>query len=344
MLRTLTRHLAAIAICCVIATAAAVQDQASAEAAVQVHQVNAADYPLVRLYVSVVDESGAPVQGLTDREFEVLESGEEAGDLTCRQLRPGDESMAVVLAIDRSGSMKGDAFERAAEAVTDFARRLNDGDLCAVVPFSSRTDPVLDFTSDEQAVRDFVLGLHAGGDTALNDTVARAAEMLTRRTESREALIVLTDGKDTASAITREQAAERANAAGAAVYCIGLGTDVDRSGLSEIATKTGGVAVFATTPEALVSVYGNLLAALQSRYELAYQSPEGDQLVRTIQVRFALGPDEASAERIYRVPTGSDRGPEGMEPIDILLIVTLCADLLIAFAFIARRMRRGTAR
>ncbi len=342
----MTRHLGLAAVCCaLIAQQPLAPAAAETETQLHIHQVLAAEYPNVRLLVSVLDDTGAPIHGLQSTEFSVSEDDQGVGEPECREMRPGDEMMAVALVIDRSGSMRGQAFAQTIEAVSDFVIRLSENDVCAVMPFSSRPDEPLAFTSDHDAIADFVGGLRVGGNTALHDAIIAAGQMLAERNETHKALVVLTDGIDTASAVSLDEAIDAVTSSALPVYCIGLGPDVNAEALEAIGTRTGGATLFAAGPEDLVAIYRRMLAAVQSRYELSYESPELDTPIRTARVRFALNGAESVAERTYRVPVAGGNTGARWDPVGLGLTVAVLANLLIGAAVvISRRRRRGRER
>ncbi len=88
------------------------------------------------------------------------------------------DTLAIVLAIDTSGSMAGAPLEAARDAAISLIDQLNEGDEVAIVRFSNNVSLALDFTTDRAAARDVLNSLVAEGETALYDASAFTAELL----------------------------------------------------------------------------------------------------------------------------------------------------------------------
>jgi VWFA-related protein len=131
----------------------------------------------------------------------------------------------------------------------------------------------------------------AEGSTAIWDAIAlTSSEVLTRISEAqgktarasepppqrRRAIILLTDGMDSTSRLTRNEAISRALAAETVVYAIGIGDNkyggVDRDALNAVASGTGGRAFFPKRETDLQSAFAEIEQELRSQYLIAYSS------------------------------------------------------------------------
>src|SRR5262249_59660626 len=88
----------------------------------------------------------------------------------------------------------------------------------------------------------------------------------------RKAVILLTDGADTISRAKRADAINRARAAGVPVYTIGLGKDIDRAFLTDLATASGGKFLEAPSASAVAGLYDELSSLLRSRFLVTLES------------------------------------------------------------------------
>ena len=143
-----------------------------------------------------------------------------------------------------------------------------------VVSFSDKVYLLQDLTADRQLLERAVSGTEAQGPTAWHDALLVVLRRLARE-EGRRAVILLTDGGDTASQATYEDTLERARLSEALVYTIGLGTsglDLSvRSRLKELAEVTGGRSFMVSKAEELQQVYTQILADLRNLYYLTYE-------------------------------------------------------------------------
>ncbi len=247
---------------------------------------------LVELYTSVVDGGGHPVQGLEARDFEVREGGRPQ-KLT-RFERVENLPLTLGIAIDVSFSMASSLTE-AQRAASGFVRHLlTPKDRCFTLAFSTRPSLLMPPVDDAEAVGLSLEGLKAYGRTALYDALL-ASLYYFRAQRGQRALVVLTDGADTVSTATWEDALGFARRSGVAIYTIGLGLKQSERGpkakLTELAEATGGRVFFIDKAEDLRNAYGQIEAELRSRYFLAYQSDRlaGKDGFREIEVRTKKG-------------------------------------------------------
>src|SRR5262249_16485589 len=137
-------------------------------------------------------------------------------------------------AIDSSGSMMP-KLETVQKAVGDLLKNLNSCDEVAIVEFSGgsqqywpdRTEPrarlIQPFTTDRALVSARFAILNPAGQTPLYDAVREGLEILGSAHYEDRALILITDGVDTASQSTKEQALLEAETAGTPIYGVGIG-------------------------------------------------------------------------------------------------------------------------
>ncbi len=184
----------------------------------------------------------------------------------------------VVLAIDISGSMDAADFEDASGArlqrlaavksvVADFVAR-RDGDRMALIVFGSRAYLQAPLTEDLETLVTLLdrteVGM-AGPHTALGDAIGLAIRTFEASDIDQRLMILLSDGADTASAMSPVNAAEIAAGDGVEIFTIGVGDPdgdgedvVDLTALQEIASRTGGAYFYASDAEALTAVYDRI--------------------------------------------------------------------------------------
>jgi Ca-activated chloride channel family protein len=255
---------------------------------------------VVLLNVTVQDAQGRLVAGLEREEFQVFEDGRlQTIDNFSRELEP----IALSILLDTSASMDR-KLATAQEAAVGFLRRLTPRDLAMVVDFDAQARIRQPFTNDVAALEQAVRGTRAGGPTALYNAIYTALnELRVARVESRpedparrQAIVVLSDGEDTASLIDETAVLEALQRSEVALYAVGLRagprtgvTESDRAEavLRRFAQQTGGRAYFIVEIEELRNIYAQIADELASQYTIAYVStnPLRDGAWRRIQVR-----------------------------------------------------------
>jgi Mg-chelatase subunit ChlD len=183
------------------------------------------------------------------------------------------QPMAVVLMVDVSGSMAGDPINQARKALTDFVASLEPGDQVAVFAFDSSVKLLQDFTTDKAAATQAVSRLAPLGDTALYDAVIEASNKATQAQAERRLVVLLTDGVATVNTARRAASLDAARTSGAGFVAIGLGADLDRAYLSELAASTAGRFLEAPTPASLKETYANLAASIKTQYVVSMTVP-----------------------------------------------------------------------
>ena len=224
----------------------------------------------VLLEASVYDKLGRFVAGLDRSSFSVLENGvPQEIDLVDHETLPG----TYALLVDSSQSMS-----RRIDVVRDAARRFLDflkpKDRVLVAPFTRHLATITGPTGDRKTVLDAVSHIDAAGGTSILDSLVEIVQKLPSD-QGRCAVVLITDGYDENSVISREDALAAVKTAHATVYVIGIGgiAGISLKGerlLKQIAAETGGQAYFPPREEDLVQVQERLAVDAQNRYLVTY--------------------------------------------------------------------------
>jgi VWFA-related protein len=261
-----------------------------------------ADVEAVNLTVSIAD-GGRYVTDLGQADFEVLEDGVRQ-DVSIFSHEPTPISLSILL--DSSLSMEG-KLSQAQEAAVRFVGRLRPQDEAQIVHFNERVAVAQRFTSDGAALEAAIRSARAAGGTALYTAVYVALKELARQRRVGEprrlAIVVLSDGEDTASLVSDDQVLELARRCEIGIYGISLrGAPVptaaetkpglSRFFISALSRETGGQAHFPRAVAQLSGVYDQVLEELRAQYSMGYVStnPRRDGRWRNIVVRLLNRP------------------------------------------------------
>jgi Ca-activated chloride channel family protein len=277
------------------------------------------DIEMVNIPVTITDGANRFVTELSESDFQVLEDGvPQSLTLFTRERLP--ISLSVLL--DTSHSMQSKLLE-AQEAAVRFTRSLQQGDQAQVIQFNERARTIQDFTGDLAALERAIRGTRAGGSTALYNAVYIALKDLSAQRRADElrhmAIVVLSDGQDTASLVTDDQVLALARKTGIAVYGISLSSPVSsiatlasdtglpRFFFSTLARDTGGDAHFVQAASQVRAIYDRVAQELRSQYSLGYISSNArrDGRWRRIDVRVPAHPQLQVRHRTgYYAPRG----------------------------------------
>jgi Ca-activated chloride channel family protein len=194
--------------------------------------------------------------------------------------------ISIVLMMDTSASMD-EKLPVAQSAAIRFTKTLRAQDLAQVVQFNDRATVLQDFTSDHEALEAAIHKTEASGPTALHNALYVALKDLGKQKKAgelrRRAIVLLSDGEDTASLVTDDQVLELARKTEINIYSISLRpsrpADRNRQGFSQaahlltaLAQETGGQVHFPNSLSELDTVYDRIAEELRTQYNLGYVS------------------------------------------------------------------------
>ena len=190
------------------------------------------DTDLVTLDVTVTDKNGNYVRDLQPEEFQVFEDGKPK---KLDFFAVSDEStmsrpLAVVFALDSSGSLKLEETKMLRDSAMKFTELMRGDSVFAALAFNYKVKVLQGFTEDPRKLEKALAKVnHFEGSTRLYDALDQAITLLNKQAPRsrknrpvRKAIIVISDGFDSASIIDRQELIRRAVAAGVTVYSITL--------------------------------------------------------------------------------------------------------------------------
>ena len=275
------------------------------EKTVNLQRIDITKLPEIRVFLTVTDEQKEAILGLTEQELKVDIDGTAQTIETLTSAFEGGAFLAVALLFDRSGSMKN-AIEPTKKAGAGFIKRLSENDQIAVITFDHVVKVDSGFTQDRAASEQAVEGIVLGGDTALYDAIHIGLEALRNIGTLRQAVIVLSDGKDTKSRLKRTDVLAEAKSSSVPVFAINLDTEGDANNLKDLSAQTGGSYFEAAAPGDLLSLYQVIADQLNNQYVLTFQSTFGmDERFHGLEISYVdPGGAKVSVKRDYVASVG----------------------------------------
>jgi Ca-activated chloride channel homolog len=253
-----------------------------------VHVVNE-----VRVVFTVTDRHGRYIKDLKRDDFRVIDDQKPAELRSFRS--ETDLPLQVGLLVDASNSVR-DRFKFEQEAAIEFLNAIVRPryDKAFVVGFDATPEVTQDFTDNTEGLSAGVRMLRAGGGTAMYDALYFACRDKLLKQEQvgpvRRAIILLSDGEDNLSHVTREEAIDMAARAEVIVYTIstnisGMKGKGDKV-LERIADATGGRAFFPFQMRDVSDAFLSIQEELRSQYAVAYKPADfaADGRYRTIAI------------------------------------------------------------
>jgi len=270
---------------------------------------------LINVFCSVWNkDTKSFVTNLAPGDFALYEDGQK--QTISNFAREANLPLTIALLVDTSQSVAPKLkFEQ--QAATDFFYTvLRQTDRAMLVTFDSSVNLLQDFTNDPNRLAKQIRTMQAAGNTALFDAVVRTCDEKLIRETGRKTIVILSDGDDSASNDTLEQAREMALKAEATIFSIsinrgglfGVGGDT-RAGdnvLKQLATETGGKALFPIQVEELDSAFREISQELRSQYNIGYYSSNKmrDGGYRKIEVKLTDKNLRPNFRKGYFAPSG----------------------------------------
>ena len=177
------------------------------------------DVALVNVVATVTDSQGRYVPDLGIDDFVVQEDGQTQ---TISHLSQSDQlPVSVGVTLDTSGSMER-KIATATGAVERFIRTVHADDDIFLVTFADRPNLAQDFTSDRDRLASALRRIRVGGGTGLYDALDYSLNKIKKGEHDKKAILLITDGEDTSSVTTFDQAALSVRESEFLVYCVGI--------------------------------------------------------------------------------------------------------------------------
>ncbi len=229
----------------------------------------------VPVAVTVVDPQGRPVTGLTRDDFEILEDGTPQ---PVSAFAGGRVPVSVGLVLDTSDSMRGQAIAQARAALDRFlGELLRPEDEAFVATFSHTPRLVAVWTRPPATLVHALDAVKPFGGTAIYDAVAATAPLFARRANQRAAIVLVSDGADTASDYTLARVLQVVRRADATVYAVGIdapdaraSTRVNPQALGELTGMSGGYTEVVHGADELGPATERIARELDSQYLLGF--------------------------------------------------------------------------
>jgi len=294
-----------------------------------VRHVSVAEFPRVWMQVDVPAGDGADAG-----DFRILENGHEAEILSAEAVEA--DPMDVFLVVDTSGSMRGASLDAAKSAALAFVEELQNGSRVAVLAFSETARVVAPIGGvDAAAVGTGVDALEARGETALYDALRLTADEAALAGVERPIAVVLSDGGDTVSRTTLDDAVKALRSAGVPVLVVALpSAEADAGVLETIAAQTGGRFVGVAEADALTEVYQDLARGLQTTWDVTFVSRRPATKDIDVQITFGEGDSARTGSTLVPNPlfdASSEREVRTLDPVPPASIVTLAGAGALVF-------------
>lgn len=282
------------------------------------------DTDLVVIDVVATDRKGDYIRNLREEEFQLIEDGKprKIDFFSVNDEATLTRPLAVVFALDLSGSLKPEETTMLRDAALKFTELMKGDSVFAALGFNNNVKILQNFTSNGRDLEKAISKVKKfEGSTRIYDAIDRAITLLDRKAPKtykgrpmRRVVIVISDGFDSASIIDRREMVRRAGAAGVTVYSITLPSYMlspTRSGervitpldATRIVSATGGRDFEANVAD-FTPVFRALAEEIRASYSVAYYPELRDGKYHDVRVRITRPDVKLRVNRTgYTAPT-----------------------------------------
>ncbi len=274
-----TRAGLALALSAFAALVALAQGQTPMDQAVREKDVLKSGVDVVMVAATVVDAEGRLITDLPRESFEVFEDGDKQ---TITQFTSERVPIGLGMLLDISDSMVGQRIVDARGAIERFLfQLLSPDDQFFVLTFNHAPHLLTRWTRDAEVVRQVLDEVKPTGSTAIYDAILHSLPMIQQRQRPRAAVVVVSDGADTASDASLSEVRTALLRSDAFVYAVaidspnpnGINRRVNPSALNEITSQSGGHTAVVHDAEELSAATARIAEELNSQYVIGYSSP-----------------------------------------------------------------------
>lgn len=250
------------------------------QAVVSIQQIDASEFPTVKLYMSIKDKTtGNVIENLDDAFFYINKQDANAKYVkqvvkSANQLNE-KEALKVDMVADVSGSMDGSPLNEAKQVMSDFVGsvQFDAGDLVELTSFSTGVCLEQEFSDDAATLTNDINNLVTGDMTSLYDALYTAVERVAAQNGAR-CVIAFTDGNDNYSNCTKEDVVNVANRYHVPVFIIGIGS-IDYADVNDIATQTGGMYYNVSDVTSMDKIYEEIYQMEKQLYLVEFEDNTG---------------------------------------------------------------------
>jgi len=232
---------------------------------------------LVSVRVTVTDQGGRAIEGLSKDDFKIYEDKVEQ---PVSFFSDEDTPASIGIVFDTSNSMSGGKIMRAREALARFIQTSHEQDEYFLISFNSSAQLLLDGARDGQAVLNRFNNVYPKGETALYDAVYLGIEKASQGIYPKRAIILISDGEDNHSRRSFDELRRKIQEFDGAIYPIGIAGNspspksrITANGpflMDKLASISGGKSFWPWNAEKMYEAFERIALELRRQYSIGY--------------------------------------------------------------------------
>jgi len=233
------------------------------------------------VYVSVLDNTGAPVEGLTAQDFTVREDGNVREVL---KAGPATEPLTLSILVDDSQAAE-QSIQEIRRGLTAFVEQMQGRARIAIATFGERPTSIVDYTESTETLKRGVTKIFSrqGAGSYLLDAIQDVSRGLQKREAERPVIIAITVEGIEFSNVYHQPVLDELRKSGATFHALAIGTPSDSQTdemrernlvLARGTSETGGRRDQVLAESALPAKLKQLGEELLNQYQVTYSRPD----------------------------------------------------------------------
>lgn len=258
----------------------------SQELNLKILEIDTSFYPVIKVGFVASEEKAKLIENIKKENLELFEGKKRVTNFSIN-LTKSNSILRLAVALDISTSMKGEKFNNAKIAISELLKVLGGNVEIAFLTFGSEVHQISNFSTDYSFIEASLKNINLSPKTKLYDGLLESAKFFSSFEKTRNAIILITDGKDDGSYSELKTAIEKAKKNYVEVYSIGVGKNVDLAALGKISQETGGIVYNLINTQDLRYVLQNIFRLLSFNYQITFSTP--DSIVEFASTKRSLG-------------------------------------------------------
>ncbi|MBK7377698.1 MAG: VWA domain-containing protein [Ignavibacteriales bacterium] len=249
-------------------------------------EIDTTSFPMLKVGFTIFGDKALMVKDLSKSDIFPFDGEKKIKNFDLKLLY-NTEKLRVCVLLDVSGSMKGEKFINAKLALNEMLNVISATDQCALITFGTEVTSISGFTNDFNYLRNSIEDVILSKKTKLFDGLFEATKLFSSFEKTRNAIILITDGKDEGSVQDLQAVLAKSKRNNVEIYSIGMGDDADLYTLTKLSEETGAGYKGLINPPELHFVVSNIYELLTKSYELSFLTP--DSIVQIASTKRELG-------------------------------------------------------
>ncbi|RLC20601.1 MAG: hypothetical protein DRI57_04445 [Deltaproteobacteria bacterium] len=293
--------------------------QADASGKISIHRTDTTGFPCLRVYFSIADQNGPLPGPLTLSGFHGRIG--HARNISIKHIssfRDAGENVALLFAVDTSGSIKEKDLTTIKKAIRSFVRQKDEDDLVALISFNDDVIKNSDFTKDADRFLTKLDSLrNRGRITVLFKAIYQGLDMLDQPDiPPLRYLVLLSDGKDEGVGFTLDDAVAKAGKSDSYIYSLGFAGKTDikfLDNMARLAAMTGGEYINIRENGEIAPAYHVIAQKIFNQQVLKLEADfEWDGQEHSLEIRYAEpDSDVFTGKSCFQVPKDKNFLTEG---------------------------------